>query len=47
MATTGTPVTVSELLTKVTQSTSNIAKHRDAMADIAAQVAQQQQQQGQ
>lgn len=31
--------TVSQLVAKVTQSTANIAAHRQAMSDIAAQVA--------
>lgn len=30
---------VSELLARVTQSTANVQKHRDAMANVAAQVA--------
>lgn len=33
------PVTVSLLLARVKQSTANIAAHRAAMADVAAQVA--------
>jgi hypothetical protein len=31
--------TVSQLVAKVTQSTANIEAHRQAMADVAAQVA--------
>lgn len=35
---TSVPTTVSGLLAKVTQSTANIAAHRAAMAEVAAQV---------
>jgi hypothetical protein len=32
------PVTIDQLLTSVGQATANIAKHRDAMAQVSAQV---------
>lgn len=37
MATDRPPVNVSELLARVTQSVTNISKHRAAMAQVAAQ----------
>lgn len=37
MASVKVPVTIAELLTAVGQSTANIAKHRQAMAQVAAQ----------
>lgn len=47
MAATPVPTTVASLLAKVTEVTGNIAKHRAAMADVAAQAAQAHQQQAQ
>lgn len=38
MASTDAPTTVNDLLTKVTARTANIQRHRDAMAEVAAQI---------
>lgn len=38
MATGNPPASVGELITKVRQSAANIAKHRDAMAAVSAQI---------
>lgn len=38
MASTDAPTTVKDLLTKVGQRTANIQRHRDAMAEVSAQI---------